>query len=75
MIKAELKHINERLDQVENTRAISHNPFPKHVGGIELQLEERLMTIIGMSMMKRRTQWVAKGDIDGVGQLRLEMMV
>ena len=32
----------------------SHNPFPKHVGDKELQLEERLMTIIGMSMMKER---------------------
>ena len=56
MVRVELEQIHERLDQVENTRAISHNPFPKHVGGIELQLEERLMTIIGMSMMKRRTQ-------------------
>ena len=52
----------------------SHNPFPKHVGGIELRLEERSMTTIGMSMMKERTQWVAIREMDRVGELGIEMM-
>ena len=33
----------------------SHNPFPKHVEEKELQLKERLMTIIRMSMKKGKT--------------------
>ena len=52
----------------------SHNPFPKHVGEKELQLEERLMTIIGMSMMKGRTQWVTIGEMDKVEELGIKMM-
>ena len=52
----------------------SHNPFSKHVEEKELQLEERLMTIIGMSMMKGTTQWVAIGDMDEVGELGIKMM-
>ena len=52
----------------------SHKPFPEHVGEKELQLEERLMTIIGMSMMKGRTQWVTIGEMDKVGEIGIEMM-
>ena len=53
----------------------SHNSFPKHVGGKELQLDERFMTIIGMGMIKGRTQWVAVGQMDEVGELGIGMMV
>ena len=53
----------------------SHNPFPKHVRGREHQLEERLMTIVGMSMMKRRIQWVFIDEMDGVEELGIGMMV
>ena len=42
----------------------NHNLFPEHVREKELQLEERLMTIKGMSIMKGRTQWVAIEEMD-----------
>ena len=47
----------------------SHNPFPEHVREEELQLKERLLSIIGMRMMKGRTQWVAIEEMDKVGEL------
>ena len=74
MMRAELELIHEHLDQVKNTHSGQQQPFPKHVGEEELQLEERLMTIIGMSMMKGRTQSVAIGEMDKVGELEIEMI-
>ena len=52
----------------------NHNPFLKHVGGIELWLEERSMTIIRMSMMKGSTQRVAIGEMDGVAELGIRII-
>ena len=51
----ELELIDEHLIKWRTHVQGSHNPFPKHIEEKELQLEERLMTIIGMSMMKGRT--------------------
>ena len=57
MMRADLEHIHEHFDQVENTSVEQPQPiFQGHGRG--LQLEDRLMTIIGMSVMKGRTQWV-----------------
>ena len=52
----------------------SHNPFPKHIGGIKLWLKERSITIVEMSMMKERTQWVAIGEMDEVEELGIGMI-
>ena len=47
----------------------SNNLFPKDIGQKKLRLKERLMTIIWMGMMNERTQWVAIGEMDKVGEL------
>ena len=61
MMRVELEHIYEHLDKVENTRAGQPQPIRQAHKRKRLRLDERSMTIIGMSMKKGRTQWVAIG--------------